>query len=238
MLKREAQWFLLSMVAVLLAACGGAGDGSPQVAEQQVASAAVAQPEVQIPDGDVPSSSVVSAPEEVVLPAPPAAPAVAAVVPGEWTDGAFTLRVASANLRINNERYLYYNTLTTIRFENGSDKPVSIIVGKNGQPTIAFSNGLSGRMKRHDDLHLLQRCDATIEDCQSRQAANFVEVAAGSSIDFNANFHGNDDNVTRDEIKEIAAGTINMRLYVVGPEGFRRTLDVSIPDAPIQNRVQ
>ena len=61
---------------------------------------------------------------------------------------------------------------------------------------------------------------------------------AGSGIDFNANFRGSDDNVTRDEIKEIVSGTINMRLYVVGPGGFRRTLDVSIPNAPIQNRVQ
>ena len=126
----------------------------------------------------------------------------------------------------------------TVRFENGSQQPVSIIVGKNGRPTMAFGNGLRGRSSSYDDLQLLQECSDTIESCQSEKSADFVEVAAGSGIDFNANFRGSDDNVTRDEIKEIVSGTINMRLYVVGPGGFRRTLDVSIPNAPIQNRVQ
>ena len=238
MLKREAQWFALSIGAVLLAACGASNDRQAAADGAPVAEAMPATPEAPIPDGEVPASAAAAAPAEVAPPATPAAPAVAAAVAGEWTDGIFTLRVSSANLRISDENRLRYNALTTIRFENGSQQPVSIIVGKNGRPTMAFGNGLRGRSSSYDDLQLLQECSDTIESCQSEKSADFVEVAAGSGIDFNANFRGSDDNVTRDEIKEIVSGTINMRLYVVGPGGFRRTLDVSIANAPIQDRVQ
>ncbi len=208
--------------AALVSGCGEKKDAS--TAEQTAA------PDPAAPTPDPGAATV--APAEV----PPPAVEVQAAEPGVWTSGNLRIRADTANLRIVHDRQRRMNLGMTVTIENASNGPVSIAIASDGWPRVQLDNGLDMEPQR-GDVSVLRRCEYALDECRQKTSDRFVEIESGRSLSVTMTFEGYFLEGGRDDAKTVDSGTTNMRLFMLDSEGLSRTLDVSLKDVPIQNRI-
>lgn len=206
---------------ILLSACGQAGD---KAGEDK--SAPDPAPPTAPDPGTTPPTAAVPPPTTVVQP----------TTPGVWTSGPLTIRAETANLRVANESFGTMALGMTVTFENASTGPISIAIAQDGWPRIQLDNGLN--MQPDDDgVTVLRACSRAFAECRQGQKDRFVEIEGGKSLSVTMTFEGRYPEGGREDAQTVDSGTVGMRLHMLEGDGLNRTLDVSLKDAPITNRI-
>lgn len=172
---------------------------------------------------------------EAPLPPPPTG-VVGPVTPGEWSSGALTIRGETANLRVVNENRRFVSLAMSLTFVNASPAPVSIILAEDGWPRAQLDNGTNMAPDRRD-VAVLGRCSGSLIECRQGQRERFVEIEAGKTLSVTATFRGEFLEGGREDMQTVESGTVTMRVHVLEGDGLTRTLDVSLKDTPIRNRI-
>lgn len=216
---RPSDATVLLAAAVLLASCG---QGAPDAAAPE------ADPAPPIPSP---------------APAPPLEPESAPVVtvqpaqPGVWNSGALTIRADPGNLRVTDERWRNMGLGLTLTFENASEQPVSIILARDGFPAVQLDNGLNMSPIRNNGTGILNQCGRDLDMCRQGERERFLEIEAGKTLSVVMTFGGEFPEGGRPELQTVDDGTLTLRLHVLDGEGLTRTLDVSLKNFVIQNRI-
>ena len=224
MLTIQHRLALVSAATIaLLAACS---QGGPDKAEDQEA------PPVQ-PAPPAPDPGAL----DVLSPTPPAPAAVVqAAAPGVWTSNAITIRGETANLRVTDEQRRWISVGMTVTIENASTSPISVAIAEDGWPRLQLDNG-QNMEPGNQDISVLRRCSKSLIECRQGQRDRFIEIEGGKSLSVTMTFRGVYPEGGREDTQTVDSGTATMRLHVLEGDGLNRTLDVSLKDTPIQNRI-
>lgn len=199
--------------------------------------------------GEAPSADQASAPVEPAPPAPdpgtvadqtaptPETAAVAPVTPGVWTSGTLTIRADTANLRVTDERFRHMGLGLTVTFENASSQPVSVILARDGWPGIQLDNGLNMTPVRQGGTGILNQCSRELVECRNGARESFLEIEPGKTLSVTMTFGGDFAEGGRPELQTVETATLTMRVHALDGDGLTRTLDVSLKDTPIRNRI-
>lgn len=211
------------VLAGLLAACGQGGEAP--AADQ--ASGPV-EPAPLAPDPGAGADQTAPTPEPA---------AVAPATPGVWASGTLTIRADTANLRVTDERFRNMGLGLTVTFENASDQPVSVILAQNGQPGVQLDNGLNMTPVRRGGTGILNQCSRDLDQCRNAERESFLEVEPGKTLSVTMTFGGDFAEGGRAELQTVETATLTMRVHALDGDGLTRTLDVSLKDTPIRNRI-
>jgi len=211
------------VLAGLLAACGQGGE---EATATEVS--APTEPAPAAPDPGTGADQTAPTPEPV---------AVAPATPGVWTSGTLTIRADTANLRVTDERLRYMGLGLTVTFENASDQPVSVILAQDGQPGVQLDNGLNMAPVRRGGTGILNQCARDLDQCRNAERESFLEVEPGKTLSVTMTFGGDFAEGGRAELQTVETATLTMRVHALDGDGLTRTLDVSLKDTPIRNRI-
>jgi hypothetical protein len=211
------------LLAGLLSACGQGGE-DPTATEVS----APTEPAPVAPDPGVVVDPAAAAPEPVAV-APP--------TPGVWTSGTLTIRADTANLRVTQENFRHMGLGLTVTFENASDQPVSVILAEDGRPGVQLDNGLNMTPVRRGGTGILNQCSQDLVQCRNAARESFLEVEPGKTLSVTMTFGGEFAEGGRPELQTVETATLTMRVHALDGDGLTRTLDVSLKDTPIRNRI-
>jgi hypothetical protein len=88
-----------------------------------------------------------------------------------------------------------------------------------------------------DDVTVLRNCSRALTECRQAQRDRFVEIEGGKTLSVTMTFRGRFPEGGREDAQTVKSGTVGMRLHMLEGDGLERTLDVSLKDAPITNRI-
>jgi len=140
-------------------------------------------------------------------------------------------------LRVTDERFRTMSLGLTVTFENASDQPVAVILARNGQPAVQLDNGLNMEPARSGGTGILGQCNRDLDECRNADRERFVEVESGKTLSVTMTLVGRFPEGGRPELQTVNSATLTMRVYALEGDGLTRTLDVSLKDFAIQNRV-
>lgn len=216
MLKKAAVSLTTLAMGAALAACGQSEDKA--VATDDIDAPVIPEPQP-------------TPPQEV------AAPKAVQPTDNLWSSAPLSVRTTVANLRIDPDRRNQFIVATTLRFENSSDRSIALAL-PDYDLNLSLDNGVTTRSNYHGDVSVFKECRATLDDCLAKSRDRFVDIDPGSSLDVNVSFHGNFDDATLSELKSVSKGVMNFSLYLLDPGLSNRTLNISLSNVPLTNRLQ
>lgn len=228
MLILGARTALLAMAAALiaLAGCGQSADGQAPANESAETAPTKAPPAAPDPGAAATGAA-----------APVATTPIQPAAPGVWTSGDLTIRSETANLRIEREGSRQLLLGMTVTFENASAGPISIAIAEDGWPSIQLDNGLNMQPDNPYGITVLRACSRPMAECRQAQRDRFAEIESGRSLSVTMTFEGYFPEGGREDAQTVDSGTVGMRLHLLEGDGLQRTLDVSLKDAPLTNRI-
>lgn len=226
MLKRLAALTL----ATTLVGCGDAPD-TAETPQTPPSSELAADP--LAPPGSAAATGASEPAPEVVIPQRE---------PGVFASGDLAARTETAALSVtrrdrNGDGGIRLGLALTLA--NVGSEPFSIVMTEGGTPSFMLENGLvlgEGSNLRWDMTGLMQ-CRYPTDECRIRQPQNYVEIAPGESMTANITLNGRFDAAQAASLSGLTRGNLTMRLHLIQGDTISRTINLTMPNMPIQNGV-
>jgi hypothetical protein len=205
------------------------GCGQQQAAAPAPASVA-AQPDQATDATPAPANVAPASPAQTTATTTP--PPLPQIEPGVYRNGNFAVRVENAVLTKDN-RYAYLTT--TLSFHNTSAEPMSILLVRGQQMTIALDNGMVLGSGFTGSFTMGNCRQGDIAVCRG-YPNEFTQIDPGSFASSSFSFRLDNLNApaAQQTIPQVRAGTLNLRMLVI--EGQTdRVVQVSLLNTPLTN---
>ena len=112
-----------------------------------------------------------------------------------------------------------------------------MILARDGTPAVQLDNGLNMQPVRRGGVGILNRCNDGLDECRNAARDAFLEIEPGKTLSVTMTFGGGFPEGGRAELQTVDGATMTMRVHLLEGDGLTRTLDVSLKDFPITNRI-